>query len=115
MPLKLLDPKDVKNFFFRIPHKDFLWWRSEEDYVCEFVDYLYDRRGISFPEHTLLFSRVSIYTLITECRLIFTRGDVDVFMNTYKLDTSLEMDDVETRDLKDIRKRYNEYWNNGAN
>ena len=104
-----INPKDIKNVFFRMPPAGWLGWRSENDYIYEYVEYLRHRYGIVLPEHTILATHGNICMMRKDCRFMYTTGDVGSFIwyiNTH----GAGFCGIKIMELANIISAYNEEW-----
>jgi len=101
--------KEIMNWFFLMPLPNALGWRSENDYVYEYIEYLRDRYGIVFPDHTILVTRGNIDKMRKECRLIFTKGDVNIFRSLYNRD-EFKIVGIGYKELSSIKEEYKNEW-----
>ena len=107
-----IKPEDITNVFFRMPPPDWLGWRSETDYIYEYVEYLRDRIGIVIPDHAVVLTDTSLVCMIKRCRIVFTTGDIDIFKYLFNPHTNLSMifDGIGFKELSAIKEEYENEW-----
>lgn len=91
---------NIRNTFIRIPPPDFLWWRSDADYVYESVKGIERYYDFSFPDHAIVL--IDGEYMCKNVRIVYTNGDVDMFKHFFNDKTQLDLDGISSMNLNDM-------------